>query len=61
MAFADNLPISESIGVFVGISGFDWLTEGRAEPLSAAVAAIGAGTVIYLARYWLRKRKPPKP
>lgn len=56
MAFADNLPISESLGVFVGIAGFDWLTEGQAEPLKAALAAIAAGLVIAAARQVLKKR-----
>ncbi|MBK8318030.1 MAG: hypothetical protein IPL05_05135 [Betaproteobacteria bacterium] len=28
MAFADNLPASESFGVFVGVAGFDWLADG---------------------------------
>jgi hypothetical protein len=56
MAFADNLPISESLGVFIGITGFDWLSEGQAEPLKAAVTAIAAGAAIAIARLWLRKR-----
>lgn len=56
MAFADNLPISESIGVFVGVAGFDWLADGQAEPIKAAVAAIAAGVVIVAARRWLRSR-----
>ena len=30
MAFADNLPVSESFGVFVGVAGFDWLADGQA-------------------------------
>ncbi len=57
MAFADNLPISESIGVFVGISSFDWLTEGQAEPLKAAIAAVAAGVIIAIARLILLKRR----
>lgn len=56
MAFADNLPVSESLGVFVGVAGFDWLTEGQAEPLKAAVAAIAVGAVILATRRWLRNR-----
>lgn len=56
MAFADNLPISESLGVFIGITGFDWLSEGQAEPLKAAVTAVAAGAVIAVARQWLKKR-----
>ena len=50
MAFADNLPISESLGVFVGVTGFDWLTEGQAEPLKAVIAAIAAGAIVAVSR-----------
>lgn len=56
MAFADNLPISESLGVFVGVTGFDWLTEGQAEPLKAAIAAIAAGAILAVSRQILKKR-----
>ena len=56
MAFADNLPISESLGVFIGITGFDWLSEGQAEPVKAAAAAVAAGAAIALARLWLKRR-----
>lgn len=55
MAFADNLPISESLGVFVGVAGFDWLTDGHAEPLKAAIAALVAGVIILAVRRWLKK------
>lgn len=57
MALLDDLPLGESFGVFVGIAGFDWLTEGRAEPLPAVLIAVGAGAMIYLARLILKKRK----
>jgi hypothetical protein len=57
MAFADNLPINESLGVFVGVAGIDWLTDGQAEPLNAMFAAIAAGAVIVAARRWLKHRK----
>lgn len=57
MAFADNLPISESLGVFVGVAGFDWLADGQAEPLKATVAAVAAGAVILVARHWLKHRR----
>lgn len=57
MAFSDNLPISESLGVFVGISGFEWLTEGQTEPLNAAIAALAAGGIVAIARYLLSGRK----
>ena len=56
MAFSDNLPISESLGVFIGITGFDWLSEGQAEPVKAAITAIAAGAIIAFARQWSKKR-----
>lgn len=56
MAFADNLPISESLGVFIGITGYDWLAEGQTEPLTAALTALAAGAVIAVVRHWLSKR-----
>lgn len=57
MAFADNLPVNESLGVFVGVAGFDWLADGQAEPLKAAIAAVAAGAIILAARHWLKKRR----
>jgi hypothetical protein len=56
MSLADHLPINESLGVFVGVAGFDWLVDGQAEPLKAAVAAIATGAAIMATRHWLRKR-----
>ncbi len=57
MSLADNLPVSESIGVFVGVAGFDWLADGRAEPLKALLAGIFAGVVIMAVREWRKKRQ----
>lgn len=57
MALADNLPLSECFGVFVGVTGYDWLADGQAEPLKAAVAAIAAGAIIVVARHWLKSRR----
>ncbi len=57
MAFADNLPINESLGVFVGVAGLDWLADGHAEPLKAVLAALAAGVVIMAARHWLKRRR----
>ena len=54
MALPNNLPVSETLGVFVGITGFDWLAEGRADPLKAAIAAIAAGAIIGIARFMLK-------
>ncbi|MDR1995837.1 hypothetical protein [Azonexus sp.] len=57
MSLTDNLPVSESIGVFIGVAGFDWLTDGHAEPLKALLAGILAGAVIMAAREWRKKRQ----
>jgi hypothetical protein len=57
MAFADNLPINESLGVFVGVAGMDWLVDGQAELLRAMLAAIIAGGVIFVVRLWRGKRR----
>lgn len=56
MAFADNLPINESLGVFVGVAGIDWLADGQAEPLKAVAVAMIVGAVILIARRWLKHR-----
>jgi len=58
MTFGNGLPVSETIGVFVGVSGFDWLTDGRAEPTKAAIAAVAVGAVIYLLRSLLDQHRP---
>jgi len=57
MAFADNLPINESLGVFVGVAGMDWLVDGQAELMRALLAAIATGGVIFVVRHWRRKRR----
>jgi hypothetical protein len=57
MALSDNLPVSEALGVFVGITGFDWLAEGRADPVKAAIAAVAAGAIIGMARWMLKNRR----
>jgi hypothetical protein len=54
MAFADNLPLNESLGVFVGVAGWDWLSDGYAEPANAALVAVAAGVFIAIARYLLK-------
>lgn len=57
MAFGDSLPVSESVGVFLGVSGIDWLADGRAEPAKAIAAGIAAGVALYLLRRWLKRRR----
>lgn len=56
MSFGQNLPVSEALGVFVGVAGFDWLTEGQAEPLKALAAAGIAGVILLAARCLLKSR-----
>jgi hypothetical protein len=55
MAFADHLPINESLGVFVSVAGLDWLADGHAEPVKALAVSIVAGVLILAARKWLRR------
>ena len=57
MAFADNLPINEALGVFVGVAGMDWLADGKAEPLTALLAALGSGAAIVALRHWRKRRR----
>ena len=57
MAFADNLPINETLGVFVGVAGMDWLADGQAEPLKALIAAVASGVAIVAVRHWLKHRR----
>ena len=57
MAFADNLPINESLGVFVGGAGLDWLADGRAEPVNALLAAVAVGAAIAIGRHLLKRRR----
>jgi len=51
MSIGQHLPVSETLGVFVGVTGFDWLTEGQAEPVKALVASIIAGALLAAARH----------
>lgn len=57
MAFADNLPISETLGVFVGIAGIDWLADGHAEPVKAVAIAVVSGIAIVAGRHWMKMRR----
>lgn len=57
MAIADDLPLSESFGVFVGVAGLDWLADGQAELLKAIALALATGVIILAIRQW-RKRRP---
>ena len=55
MAFADNFPIIESLGVFVGVTGVDWLADGQAEPLKAIAISIVFGVVVLAIRKWSKR------
>ena len=57
MAFADNLPVNEALGVFVGVAGMDWLADGQAEPLKALLAAVVSGAAIVALRQWRKRRR----
>jgi len=56
MTLPDDLPISQSLAVFFGVSGFEWLTEGRAEFFEALAIAIASGIAIFIIRRWRQKR-----
>jgi len=56
MAFADNLPVNESFGVFVSVAGLDWLADGYAEPVKAIVIAATTGTLIFATRRLLNRK-----
>ncbi len=46
----DRLPVNESLGVFFGVAGFDWLADGQADPIHALLAAVVAGGLIFALR-----------
>lgn len=60
MAMGEHLPVSESLGVFVGIAGFEWLTDGQAELLKAALLAVASGAAILLVRKLMEKLQRDK-
>lgn len=57
MAAGHDLPISETIGVFLGVTGVDWLADGYAEPVKAFAFSLVAGIAIFFAREWMKKRR----
>ena len=57
MALMDHVPVHETLGVFVGLSGYDWLSEGRTDALHAAMVSLAAGAIISVVRYQRRKRQ----
>jgi hypothetical protein len=46
-----DFPISETIGIFVGIAGYDWLAEGHADPMKALLCALSGGLIVLLYRH----------
>jgi len=57
MSLPDDLPISQSLAVFFGVTGFEWLTEGRTELFNALAIAFASGIAIFIVRRWLHKRQ----
>jgi hypothetical protein len=53
----DRLPVNESLGVFLGVAGFDWLADGQADPVDALLAAIVAGGIIFAVRQMRDKQR----
>jgi predicted transporter len=61
MALPDDLPISESLAVFFGVAGFQWLSAGRAELIDSLLPALIVGATLFIARRWRdRKRREDK-
>lgn len=51
-----QLPISESLAVFLGVTGCEWLIEGSAEPVNALAMALAAGVTIHVVRCRRRRK-----
>jgi hypothetical protein len=50
------LPVSEALGVFLGILGMDWLVDGYPQPLRAAVITL----IAFIAMFLLLRLLQPK-
>lgn len=46
----DDLPVQESLAVFLAVTGGQWLIEGNADPLKALLLALAVGIAIHLAK-----------
>ena len=57
MSLPDDLPVSESLAVFLGVTGFQWLTEGRAGLLLPLSLAAASGIAILAIRRYRMRRK----
>lgn len=58
MALPDDLPVSESLAVFFGVAGFQWLTAGRAGLIDSLLPALIVGAAIFFARRWRERKRP---
>ena len=47
-----RFPITEGLGIFIGIVAWDVLTAGETALLKASLIAVAASLVWYGARYW---------
>lgn len=52
---AGNIPVAESIGVLLGILGFDLISEGRADLPKSLLAALIFAAVIVVWRCWRQR------
>jgi hypothetical protein len=50
-----DLPINETLAVFLGVNGFEWLSKGQADAFNAATIALCTGLLVYLVRKYFRK------
>lgn len=60
MALPDDLPVSESLAVFFGIAGFQWLSTGRAGLIDSLLPALLVGAAIFIARRWRDRKRREK-
>ena len=51
-----GFPVSEGLGVFVGVLGLEWLIKGYVEPWLATSLGIATVVLIMLYRRWQQRR-----
>lgn len=49
--FIKQFPVSESCGIFIGITGIEWLADGQARPFGALLMALLGGLAVSVYRY----------
>ncbi len=59
MSLPDDLPVSESLAVFLGVAGFQWLTAGRAGLVESLLPALLVGIIIFAVRRWRQRKHRP--